>query len=163
MTTSSDRTEPNEAEFLQQAVRLALGNVSAGQPPFGALVVRDGHVLATGVNTTGRDGDPTAHAEVAAVRVACLELQTLDLTGATMVSSCEPCAMCHAVCAVAGITEIIYAAPKEFVPDLGRTPRPDLVEMQTALRRLAGEAVRYVRTPGAEEPFTRLAEMTGGR
>ena len=80
-----------------------------------------------------------------------------ELADATVVSSCEPCAMCYAVCTVAGVARIVYAAPKEFVPDLGRPPRPDLVAMQTALRGLAGNTVKYVPTPGADDPFTRFA------
>lgn len=163
MTTSAERADPTDAEFLRLAVRLALDNVAENGSPFGALVVRDGQLLGSGVNTARRETDPTAHAEVAAVRAACRHLGAPDLTGTTVVSSCEPCAMCHAVCAVAGVIRIIYAAPKEYVPDLGGTPRPDLVEMQAALRRLAGDAVRYIPTPGAEEPFARLIEQTGNR
>jgi tRNA(Arg) A34 adenosine deaminase TadA len=62
-----------------------------------------------------RDVDPTAHAEVAAVRRACSSSQTLDLSGATIFSSCEPCAVCLSVAAAVGISEIVYAAPKEQV------------------------------------------------
>lgn len=161
--TTSNTTSPTESEFLSQAVRLALDNVEVGGEPFGAIVVRDGQVLGTGVNSTVRDVDPTAHAEVAAVRAACRQLNTSTVVGATVVSSCEPCAMCQAVCAVAGVSRIVYAAPKEYVPDLGRDPRPDLVEMQTALRGLAGDAVEYVPTPGAEEPFSEYIARTGAR
>ena len=90
------------APFLRCAVELAFDNATAGQLPFSVLVVRDGDVFATGVNTTLRDRDPVAHAEVAAVRNARHRLGQLNLTGATVVSSCEPCAMCHAVGTVAG-------------------------------------------------------------
>lgn len=152
----------DEGTLLRRAVALALDNVEAGRAPFGALVVRDGQVIGTGVNTTARDTDPTAHAEVEAVRDACRNLGTQDFSGATMVSSCEPCAMCHTVCAVAGVTRIVYAAPKEFVPDLGGTPRPDLVAMQAVLRRLAEGAVEYVPTPGADAPFARYMDKVGG-
>ena len=68
-----------EAELLERAVALARANVDAGEEPFGSLVVRDGEVLGEGVNTTARDADPTAHAEVAAVREACRRLGTIDL------------------------------------------------------------------------------------
>lgn len=157
-----DRTDPPETDLLRRAVRLALDNVTAGGSPFGALVILAGQVVGTGVNTATEDGDPTAHAEVAAVRAACRQLGTPQLAGGTVVSSCEPCAMCHTVCAVAGVTRIVYAAPKEFVPNQGGSPRPDLVEMQAVLRRLAGDAIQYVPTPGAEEPFARLVERAGG-
>jgi guanine deaminase len=163
MTDLAHPGPPSEADLLARAVRLALDNVADGQAPFGALVVLDGEVLATGVNTADRDSDPIAHAEVEAVRAACRGLGRQDLTGATMVASCEPCAMCHAACTVAGITRILYAAPKELVPDLGGLPRSDLVEMQAALRRLAPDSVTYVPTPGADEPFTRYVTAAGGR
>ncbi|WP_020579933.1 nucleoside deaminase [Actinopolymorpha alba] len=161
MTNTNDQNQPSDGELLREAIRLALDNAAAGHPPFGALVVRDGQVIATGVNTAEQVSDPTAHAEIEAVRAACRELNTLDLSGAIVVSSCEPCAMCHTVCAVAGITRIIYAAPKEFVPDLGGTPRPDLVEMQAVLRGLAGDSIQHIATPGADEPFTRFVETIG--
>jgi guanine deaminase len=163
MTEPADRDAPSEVDLLARAVRLAADNVAAGQAPFGALVELDGEVVATGVNTADRDNDPIAHAEVEAVRAACRRLSRQDLTGATMVASCEPCAMCHAACVVAGITRIVYAAPKELVPDLGGRPRPGLVEMQAALRRLAPGTVTYVPTPGADEPFTRYVAAIGGR
>ncbi|MGH3489887.1 MAG: nucleoside deaminase [Actinopolymorphaceae bacterium] len=162
MTSTDHRAAPDDAALLRQAVRLALQNAETGQPPFGALVVRDGEVLATGVNTTALDNDPTAHAEVAAVRAACRKLASPGLLGATVVSSCEPCAMCHATCAVAGIARIVYAAPKEFVPGIERTP-PLLAEMQAALGRLGTDALHYIPTAGAEEPFTRFVEISESR
>ena len=159
--TTPNSTQPTESDLLAQAVRLALDNVATGGEPFGALVVRDGQVLGTGVNSTVRDVDPTAHAEVAAVRNACRQLGTSSLIGSSVVSSCEPCAMCQAVCAFAGVSRIVYAAPREFVPDLGKPPRPDLTEMQDALRELAGDSIQYVPTPGAEEPFASYIAGTG--
>ena len=88
-------------------------NAAAGQLPFGALVVRDGEVLGTGVNRELREHDPTAHAEVDAIRNACRDLRTLTLPGAVLVSSCEPCALCHVTAAVAGISRVVYAASSE--------------------------------------------------
>jgi tRNA(Arg) A34 adenosine deaminase TadA len=159
--------DPAEAALLTRAVQLAIDNAADGQLPFGALVVRDGAVLATGVNTALRDDDPTAHAEVAAVRRACRDLGELDLAGSTLVSSCEPCAVCHAVAAAAGIARVIYAAPKEYVPDLG-PPAPAgtgelMVRMQQALREVAPEQVVHVPTAGAGEPFRRFLAGGAGR
>jgi tRNA(Arg) A34 adenosine deaminase TadA len=148
--------EPTDEEFLARAVRLALDNAAGGQLPFGALVVREGAVLASGVNTALRDHDPTAHAELAAVRAACRDLGNLQLIGATLVSSAEPCAMCHAAALVAGVARIIYAAPKEDVPDLG-VPFPRIVaEMQQVWRRSGSDPIAHVPTPGAAEPFARF-------
>lgn len=157
MTDSNDQ---QYADFLQQAVQLAIDNVEQGRSPFGALVVHNGEVVGSGVNTNEQDVDPTAHAEVAAVRDACRRLGTQDLSGAVVVSSCEPCAMCQVVCAVANVSEVVYAATKEYVP-AGRMSRPDLVRMHETLRGLAGDRIRHVPTAGADEPFARFLERTG--
>jgi tRNA(Arg) A34 adenosine deaminase TadA len=145
--------------MLAAAVRLALDSAAAGQLPFGALVVRDGGVLGSGTNTVLRDGDPAAHAEVEAVRDACRRADALFLTGATVFSSCEPCAICHSVAASVGVTRIVYAAPKEDVPDLGYPAPAETAEvagrMQHVLRSALPEQIVYVPTPGAREPFER--------
>ena len=83
-------------ELLAETVRLARENAEAGQGPFGALVARDGEVVGIGVNTTIRDSDPTAHAEVEAIRSA----RGADLAGATLVSSCEPCRLGQAAATI---------------------------------------------------------------
>jgi len=106
----------DEAGALARAVDLARRNGAAGQLPFAALVVRDGTVIGAGVNTALADHDPSAHGEVTAVRDAARRLSALDLSGAVVYSSCEPCAICRLVAAAAGIREIVYAAPKESVP-----------------------------------------------
>ncbi|HEY6739695.1 MAG TPA: nucleoside deaminase [Actinopolymorphaceae bacterium] len=160
-------TTSREAELLAHAVRLATDNAAAGQLPFGALVVRDGEVLATGVNTALRDHDPTAHAEVQAIRNACATLGVLDLRDAVVVSSCEPCAICQTVSAAAGISRILYAAPRKYVPDLGAPGRPGVGERMTRLqdvvRSAFPESVVYVPTEGADLPFTRFLELGAGR
>jgi guanine deaminase len=121
-----------------------------------------GEVLASGVNTALADRDPTAHGEVAAVRNACRALGVLHLTGAVIVSSGEPCALCHATAATVGVERLVYAAPKEFIPDL-RYPAPDAgplpARMQAALRTLAPAQLVYVPTEGAEEPFRRYLDQ----
>lgn len=90
---------PNEDDerFLRMAIALATENVVSGRGgPFGAVVVREGAVLATGVNQVTATNDPTAHAEVSAIRNACRALGTFDLRGTVLYSSCEPCPMCLA-------------------------------------------------------------------
>ena len=140
-------------ELLEEAVRLARENAAKGQGPFGALVVRDGEVVGTGVNTTLRDSDPTAHAEVEAIRAA----RAADLTGATVVSSCEPCPMCQAAAALVGVARIVYAAPKEVAAQAGFELGPAAAEMQALLRSGEILPVEHVPTPGAEEPFACLS------
>jgi guanine deaminase len=166
MTGSDDRgivrggSDPGEVALLAQAVQRALDNAAAGQLPFGALVVRAGTVLATGVNTALQDHDPVAHAEVAAIRNACRRSGVVHLSGATVYSSREPCAVCHAVAAAVGVARIVYAAPKEDVPDLGYPAPSDndelLVRMQQLLRSAAPEQIAHVPTSGATEPFQRF-------
>jgi tRNA(Arg) A34 adenosine deaminase TadA len=125
-----------EAAALARAVDLAARNGAAGQLPFAALVVRDGTVIGAGVNTAMADRDPSAHGEVTAIRDAARRLGTLDLAGAVVYSSCEPCAICRLVAAASGIGEIVFAAPKESVPawidgDPATTAR--LIEAVTAV------------------------------
>jgi tRNA(Arg) A34 adenosine deaminase TadA/catechol 2,3-dioxygenase-like lactoylglutathione lyase family enzyme len=141
------------SELLAAAVRLARENAEAGQGPFGALVVGDGAVLSTGVNTTLRDSDPTAHAEVQAIRNA----RASDLAGATIVSSCEPCPLCVAAAALVGVTRIVYAATKEEAAEAGFELGPAAAELQALQRPAEGISVEHVPTPGAEEPFAALA------
>jgi guanine deaminase len=85
----------SEDDFMRLAIRLATENVQSGRGgPFGAVVVRNGEVVATGVNTVTAENDPTAHAEVNAIREACRALGTFQLPGCVLYTSCEPCPMC---------------------------------------------------------------------
>src|SRR5690606_12193116 len=99
-------------EMLARAVDLAVKNVAAGGGPFAALVVTaDGRVF-EGANRVTADNDPTAHAEVTAIRHACRELGTFDLGGATLYTSCEPCPMCLSSALWARIEHVYYAADR---------------------------------------------------
>ena len=81
--------------FMARAIQLALDNVRSNQGgPFGAVIVKQGLIIAEGVNRVTSDNDPTAHAEVAAIRKACSELGTFVLKGCEIYTSCEPCPMC---------------------------------------------------------------------
>ena len=81
--------------FMREAIRLAVENVRSGRGgPFGAIVVKDGRVLATGTNSVTIANDPTAHAEVNAIREACRSLGAFQLIGSEIYTSCEPCPMC---------------------------------------------------------------------
>jgi guanine deaminase len=84
-----------ENDFMQLAIRLATENVRSGAGgPFGAVVVKDGEIVSTGVNSVTSANDPTAHAEVNAIRDACRALGTFQLPGCMLYTSCEPCPMC---------------------------------------------------------------------
>ena len=108
----TDFTE-QDARFMQMAIDLSVENVENGGGPFGAVVVRDGQVIATGVNRVVNNNDPTAHAEVNAIRSACSKLQTYQLHGCTVYSSCEPCPMCLSALYWAGVKKIFYGNTKE--------------------------------------------------
>ena len=96
-------------EFMLQAIRLATENVTTGNGgPFGAVVVKDGKVIATGANQVTTINDPTAHAEVVALRNACQALGTFKLDGCELYTSCEPCPMCLAATYWARCERIFY-------------------------------------------------------
>lgn len=88
--------QPNPI-FMERAIELAVENVTSGHGgPFGAVIVRDGEIVATGANSVTATNDPTAHAEIVAIRRACAELEVFQLNGCQIYSSCEPCPMCLA-------------------------------------------------------------------
>ncbi|WP_147040580.1 nucleoside deaminase [Microbacterium aerolatum] len=99
--------------FLRQAVKLAVENVAEGGGPFGAVVVRDGEVIGTGQNRVTRDHDPSAHAEVVALRAAGQRINDFSMEGATLYSSCEPCPMCMAAALWARVDRVVYAADRQ--------------------------------------------------
>lgn len=93
---------------MQQAIDLSVENVKNGGGPFGAVIVKDDEVVATGVNRVTANNDPTAHAEVSAIRSACQKLKTFKLEGCEIYTSCEPCPMCLSAIYWAGISKIYY-------------------------------------------------------
>ena len=102
-----------DKKFMEMAIRLSEENIDNGGGPFGAVIVRDGEVIATGANRVVPNNDPTAHAEVMAIRSACQKLGTFQLTGCTVYSSCEPCPMCLSALYWAGVDRICYGNTKD--------------------------------------------------
>lgn len=105
-------SEDVDGRWVAEAVGLAVKNVEAGGGPFGALVVRDGEVVATGVNQVTVANDPTAHAEVVAIRAACSAIGDFRLDGCVLVSSCEPCPLCLAAALWARVDRVVFAADR---------------------------------------------------
>ncbi|MBO0841959.1 MAG: nucleoside deaminase [Nocardioides sp.] len=99
--------------WLEQTVALAVRNVTNGGGPFGAIILRDGILLGTGQNRVTRDLDPSAHAEIVAIRSACQELGSFSLAGCTLYTSCEPCPMCLATGLWARLDRVVYAADRD--------------------------------------------------
>jgi guanine deaminase len=102
----------DDERWLSRAVALATANVAEGGGPFGAVVVRDGIEIANGQNRVTRDVDPTAHAEVMAIRAACRALGSFSLHGCSVFSSCEPCLLCAAATLWARADRLVYAADR---------------------------------------------------
>jgi tRNA(Arg) A34 adenosine deaminase TadA len=108
------------AKFMKKAIRLSISNVEKGNGgPFGAVIVKDGKVIARGVNNVTSTNDPTAHAEVVAIRKACKALKTYQLTGCEIYTSCEPCPMCLAAIYWARPDKIFFAGSKEDAAAIG--------------------------------------------
>ena len=96
--------------YLNQAIDLAKKSVDLGGGPFGALIVKDDRIIGQGHNKVTLVNDPTAHAEVNAIRDACETIQNFDLGGAIIYTSCEPCPMCFAAIYWSRIKRVVYAA-----------------------------------------------------
>lgn len=109
----------NEKRFLCEAIELARANVAAGGRPFGAIVVKDGAVIATGVNEIHRTNDPTAHAELLAIRAASQALASPSLAGCAVYASGHPCPMCMAAMRLAGVHSVSYAWSNEDAEPFG--------------------------------------------
>lgn len=103
--------EGTMSEFMQEAGQIALENVLSGKGgPFGAVIVKDGKIIARGMNLVTVTPDPTAHAEVTAIREAAKALGTFDLSGCEIYTSCEPCPMCLGAIYWARLEKVYYAA-----------------------------------------------------
>lgn len=106
-------------KYMQRAIELAENSVKNGGGPFGAVIVKNGEVVAEGSNCVTLDNDPTAHAEVTTIRKACKELNTFDLNGCEVYTSCEPCPMCLSAIYWARIDRIYYGCCKEDAKNIG--------------------------------------------
>ena len=103
----------SDKKFMQEAIELSVNNVKSGKGgPFGAVVVKDGKIIARGANSVTHSNDPTAHAEVNAIREACKVLNTFQLAGCEIYTSCEPCPMCLGAIYWARPDRVYYANTK---------------------------------------------------
>lgn len=121
---------------MQLACDLALENIEKGGGPFGAVIVKDGEIISTGTNTVTPDNDPTAHAEVNAIRSACRKVGNFKLDGCIVYSSCEPCPMCLSALYWAGVKKIYYGNTKNDAKeiDFGDSFIYDEIEKPNELR-----------------------------
>lgn len=106
--------------FMQKAIELSLEGMNANDGgPFGAVIVKDGVIIGQGSNNVTSSNDPTAHAEITAIRAACDQLNTFDLSGCEIYSSCEPCPMCLSAIYWARIDKINYACSRYDAAEIG--------------------------------------------
>lgn len=124
---------------MRKAIALSKENVANGGGPFGAVIARDGEIIATGVNRVTSNHDATAHAEVSAIRNACAKLGTHDLSGCEIYSSCEPCPMCLGAIYWAHLDRLYYGNDKHDAANIGFDDSfiYDELELKPEQRRLA--------------------------
>jgi tRNA(Arg) A34 adenosine deaminase TadA len=121
-----------EEKFMRLAIEKAKEGIAKGQEPYGACVVKDGEVISVAHNTALADPDVTAHAEMNAIRQACTNLNTIDLTGCEIYATFKPCQMCQEACIRANISEIYYGAGPE---DTGSTPIEPRIKIKAGFLR----------------------------
>ncbi len=107
------------ADYMRRAIALSVESVATGGGPFGAVIVRDGRIIGEGINRVVPHADPTAHAEIVAIRAACNALGTNVLDRATIYTTCEPCPMCLGAIWWARIAEIAYGNTREDAARIG--------------------------------------------
>ena len=105
--------------LLQKTIKIAKDGIEQGCGPFGSIIAKDGTILAEAVNRVTLDSDPTAHAEVVAIREASAVLKSHNLTGCTLYCSCEPCPMCLGAIYWAGISRVVYACNRHDAAQAG--------------------------------------------
>lgn len=153
--------ESTNPRWLERAVELATANAASGAGgPFGAVVVRDGAIIAEGANSVVRTADPTAHAEVVAIRNAAACLGTHDLSGCELFASCEPCPMCLGAILWARIDAVYFAATQADAAEAGF----DDSLFYEQFRRPAGERIvpmRKLSVIDAIRPFAAWKSYSG--
>jgi len=113
------RIKQSDREFLKRAVEVAAAGIVKGGGPFGAVIAKGGEIISEAYNEVVFSSDPTAHAEILAIRKACDLLSTHDLTGCDLYASCEPCPMCLGAVYWSGISRVFYASERGDAKNAG--------------------------------------------
>nr|WP_129784907.1 nucleoside deaminase [Promicromonospora panici] len=142
----------DDETWLARAIEVASQNVADGGGPFGAVVVRDGVEVAAAGNRVTRDLDPTAHAEVVAIRAACRALNAFSLAGTTLYASCEPCPLCLSAALWARVDRVVFAADRHDAERAGFDDR-EFYELLERDRATWPNPVVELRIARAGEPF----------
>lgn len=138
--------EKQHEEFMKMAIALSVKNVNENTGgPFGAVVVKDGKLVAGSANKVTSTNDPTAHAEVSAIRLACSKLDTFDLNGCVIYTSCEPCPMCLGAIYWAKIDTIYYANTKTDAENIGFSDKFIYEELDRPVEKRSLPVVQMMR------------------
>jgi tRNA(Arg) A34 adenosine deaminase TadA len=111
--------ENKDKYFIQKAINISIENQEDGGGPFGAVIVKDGEIIAQSGNTVTKTNDPTAHAEINVIREACRKLNDFELKGCVLYSSCEPCPMCLGAIYWSRLDKLVFAATHEDAKNAG--------------------------------------------
>src|SRR4051812_23601710 len=127
-----------DEKFMRRAIELSAQALDiSGARPYGAVVVKDGRIVGEGLNQSAKKFDPTSHGEVEAVRDACRNLKTTDLSGCELYTSCEPCSVCVATMIMAGISCMYYGA--SLAQSAGIVPPPKMPPPALSVREQVGQ------------------------
>ena len=150
--TAASRAHGADARWIAHAIELATQNVSNGGGPFGALIVENGELVAEGQNCVTATLDPSAHAEIMAIRAACQAVGSFSLAGATLYASCEPCPLCMCAVLWARVDRVVYAADRDDAARAGFDDR-EFYELLTRERSAWPLVIDTVRPANSPEPF----------
>lgn len=153
----------DESAYLRRCIELALQSVAAGGGPFAALIVQDGQIIAEACNQVVQTLDPTAHAEVQAIRMASQLQRQAHFPSATLYSSCEPCPMCLAAAQWARIPRIRFAADHQQAERGGFADTPIALKLYGQPRpvNIGSDSLQQIETEGAGLPFDAWLALEG--
>ena len=141
-----------DTRWIERSIQLAVENVANGGGPFGALIVRNGELVAEGQNRVTATLDPTAHAEVVAIRAACQVAKSFSLEGATLYTSCEPCPLCLSAALWARVDRVVFAADRHDAAAGGFDDR-EFYELFARDRDTWNVRIESLRPANAAAPF----------
>ena len=149
-----------QKKFMREAIRLSIENVQSGNGgPFGTVIVKNGNIIASGVNKVTQSSDPTAHAEIVAIRSACETLGTFQLVGCEIYCSCEPCPMCLGAIYWARPDRIYFANTKEDAADINFDDNFIYNELDVSISQRKLPTTQLLRDE-AQMAFTQWREST---
>ena len=150
----------NQKKFMREAIRLSIENVQSGNGgPFGTVIVKNGNIIASGVNKVTQSSDPTAHAEIVAIRSACETLGTFQLVGCEIYCSCEPCPMCLGAIYWAMPDRIYFANTREDAADINFDDNFIYNELDVSISQRKLPTTQLLRDE-AQMAFTQWREST---